>query len=856
MAPQHRVSIKNGEPGPPFRGRIPVPRNATPRGSVQPAIPGCPSGRGFVMRVLLVGPDREENLSVRYLSASLMASGFKAELARFNDPDDEPAVVEAAAGCDIVGLSMCFQARAREFLSLAQRLRRADPGVLLVAGGHFASCAAEELLRHNPAIDLVAIHEGERTIVEIAAWRARGSGPLSAIRGIAYREGAQVAFSPSRPIVENLDSLPTPDRRGPVHLLAGVPAAYLFGSRGCLGSCDYCCISTLHALAPGRRFRQRDPERIAEEMADLYHGRGARLFMFHDDNFLVPSEALNHQRLDAFERAFRRQGLDGIALFMKCRPGDATRDILARLQDMGLVRLFIGVEASTARGYASLGRRQAVEESERALRACSELGISAQYTMLAFHPDATLGTIRSDIRFMREHVDQPLNFGRVELHAGTPLERRMIDAGLARGDYLARGYSLVDPAADLACALWKLVSRERCTGEDGLLNNAIMLDFLSAVMRRFYPRARVQRLADDIEAWRLRVSGSSLEVLERIVDWVEAAPDPRDARLPGFLRELATEEDATARALLREGEELHQKLDALTLGMVGLKQRDGRLRRSPGRRRSVARHVAAVAIAFQVAGTVAAFSGCEMEERVLDVDQDGLADDLEAQIFGTSPKLADSNGDGIADASEEYDRKGVTNLEEQSMIEDLARATSAHDMKALQGLLGKGVTLDATYPEWTMPALALAAERGYPDAVKALLDAGADVNAAGYRSGATALTEAARRGSVEIVRALLEAGAAIDRKGSSGYTALMLAAWYGKADVVRVLLDAGADIAPVNSAGKSAMMIAEDQQFKDIARMIKEAEETRQHCPVHGWAGSGSRPRWNPTNRFHGQSAN
>ena len=48
--------------------------------------------------------------------------------------------------------------------------------------------------------------------------------------------------------------------------------------------------------APGKRFRQRNLERIADEMAALYHERGSRQFVFHDDNFLVPSEAINHAR--------------------------------------------------------------------------------------------------------------------------------------------------------------------------------------------------------------------------------------------------------------------------------------------------------------------------------------------------------------------------------------------------------------------------------------------------------------------------------------------------------------------------------------------------------------------------------
>src|SRR5215471_903060 len=120
------------------------------------------------MKVLLVGPDHEENLSIRYLSASLLSGGHDAALATFNSPVDASAVVNAARSADMVGLSMCFQARACEFLRLAQRIKSEDPGKFVVTGGHYASCAAEPLLKHHAEIDLVVMHEGERTLVEIA----------------------------------------------------------------------------------------------------------------------------------------------------------------------------------------------------------------------------------------------------------------------------------------------------------------------------------------------------------------------------------------------------------------------------------------------------------------------------------------------------------------------------------------------------------------------------------------------------------------------------------------------------------------------------------------------------------------
>ena len=56
------------------------------------------------MRVLLAGPDFEENLSIRYLASSLISAGHEALLAVFNSAADVEEVAEQAAEVDIVGL--------------------------------------------------------------------------------------------------------------------------------------------------------------------------------------------------------------------------------------------------------------------------------------------------------------------------------------------------------------------------------------------------------------------------------------------------------------------------------------------------------------------------------------------------------------------------------------------------------------------------------------------------------------------------------------------------------------------------------------------------------------------------------
>jgi hypothetical protein len=99
---------------------------------------------------------------------------------------------------------------------------------------------------------------------------------------------------------------------------------------------------------------------------------------------------------------------------------------------------------------------------------------------MIFHPDATLATLRSDVAFMRRFCANPLNFCRSEIYAGTPLEKRMIALGRARGDYLARVYTLSDPAAALACDLSLDLFESRCWSNGSLMQRAIGLDHLAA----------------------------------------------------------------------------------------------------------------------------------------------------------------------------------------------------------------------------------------------------------------------------------------------------------------------------------------------------------------------------------------
>lgn len=598
------------------------------------------------MRVLLVGPELEDNLTLRYLASSLRAAGHEAVIARFDTAADAPAVVEQALTADLVGLSLVFQSRATQFFDLAQAIRERSP-VPIIAGGHFATCTAEPVLEAVPALSAVVLHEGERALVAVADCGA-DPGAMRQISGLVLRDGAGFLHTEVRPALRDLDSLPHPDRSGPVRLCAGVPTASILGSRGCLQRCDYCCITTLHALAPGPRLRLRSPEDIAREVAWLYHQRGIRQLLFQDDTFLLPRKEASLARLRAIQSAWQALGVEELGLVIKCRPDELYPEVLEQLVDMGLVRVFMGIESASDQGLASLGRRQSAAAGEEALVRCAQAGVSAQFTLMVFPPDATLSTLRADLAFMRRHLGTAFNFGRAEAYAGTPLEARVLADGRARGTWLAHTYTISDPVVERVSRLAVRIFHTRCWSEGSLLQEAIGLDHLAAVLDRFRPAdARAVSLSARIHGLLYELDRDLVDHLEELVEAVVADDGAR-------LERLVRQEQCSREGLHNRVRSLRAQVEAL--GAV--QPRTGP--RLPSTPRAL---MAAVA-----SGTLVLFGGsCEYEGPPLeeqDTDGDGLTDDCE-RIYGTSNREVDSDDDGVTDPDEDHDGDGITNWEEQ-----------------------------------------------------------------------------------------------------------------------------------------------------------------------------------------------
>jgi radical SAM superfamily enzyme YgiQ (UPF0313 family) len=533
------------------------------------------------MDVLLVGAELEENLALRYLGASLRRSGHTPHYVKFDSAADTEGVIRAMQRVQpaLIGLSMTFQYRAKEFGQLAQTLReRGYPGHI-TGGGHFPTFAYKEVLDLFPAIDTIVRHEGEQTIVELC----HGT-PLPSIHGIAFRDpDGKVVCNEPRALEMNLDALPFPERFGEPQLHLGIPAAFLVGTRGCFGHCTFCCIHAYLKAAGGPMYRMRTPANIADEMLALRKDRGARMFVFHDDDFFTRDKEHDLARMIALRDALRERRVNDIALVVKARPDDVDKDVFDVLEEIGLLRVYLGIEAGSTQGLRTLGRGVDMAQNRRALDYLRKKDIYVCFNMLVFDPESSLGALRESFRFLRDYTSVPMNFCRTEIYVGTPLMTKLEREKRLVGDVFGWDYAIRDPRADRAFRIFARAFLDRNFRCDGLMNSTLGLGYHLQLLRNFYPSAMSGRLRELVDSTTRAVNTDCIGKMESILDFAGSKRSDDPKALEEFTR-CITEQ------VKHSNEQLEERVASATDEIVRAAFAPKQLRRVP---------------AWQAAGTMA-----------------------------------------------------------------------------------------------------------------------------------------------------------------------------------------------------------------------------------------------------------
>ena len=259
------------------------------------------------MRVLLIKPFSWNSakglgfpLSLGYLASSLLSAGEEVkvldlQIAAKEDYDGMLSRALSDFEPELVGITCNSHERFYSF-DIARKVKRWKD-VPVVEGGPHVTFTAEETLQHVKEIDVIALHEGEDTIVDVTKALKFGHS-LQNVKGIAYRDNGSIRKTPPRDFIEDLDRLPLPARElfdvDKYDLYLPIydrpKAMHLLTSRGCPFACRFCSAKEM----AGRKVRFSSPARIIKEMESIKssHPQYKWLFFYDDHLTLIKSRVI------------------------------------------------------------------------------------------------------------------------------------------------------------------------------------------------------------------------------------------------------------------------------------------------------------------------------------------------------------------------------------------------------------------------------------------------------------------------------------------------------------------------------------------------------------------------------------
>jgi hopanoid C-3 methylase HpnR len=273
---------------------------------------------------------------------------------------------------DAVAYSCNYLANVPEIVDLAKLTRDKLRGCFIFVGGHSASFAAEEFLRHaDGALDCVLKGEGEATVAQLLQAAQQGRPALHKVPGVVTLDG----HGPPPIFVRHLDELlPARDllsHRRKYFIGQLDPCASIEFSRGCPWDCAFCSAWTFY----GRSYRVKSPERAVEELERI---REPGVFILDDVAFIQAEHGLK------IGEAIARRGIKK-RYYLETR-GDVllrNKEVFKFWKRLGLVVMFLGLEAIDDEGLKKFRKRVTLSKNFEALEFARSLDINVAVNIIA-----------------------------------------------------------------------------------------------------------------------------------------------------------------------------------------------------------------------------------------------------------------------------------------------------------------------------------------------------------------------------------------------------------------------------------------------------------------------------------------
>lgn len=349
------------------------------------------------------------NLALRSISA--FCRKFNPEICEYTINDNVDNIIASlhSKKADVIAFS-CYIWNIEKVLYISQCLKKVNPNLIIILGGHEVSHDSKELLRENPWIDFIIRGEGEKPCYELfeALYNRRF---VDKIPSITYREEDKIMENPLGE-AGSLNDYPFAydesirDFKGKI--------VYYESSRGCPYCCSYCL------SGDSRRVDYLDLDREKKELLFFIQNE-VPLVKFVDRTFNADKKRANEIWKFIIENSRKTKFHFELAGSLI---DDNAIEILKNAPE-GIIQFEIGVQSTNENTISAIGRSIEFEDVKENVEKILALGnIHIHLDLIAglpYEDYKSFGKSFDDVVSIRPHV---LQLGFLKLLKGSRIREQ------------------------------------------------------------------------------------------------------------------------------------------------------------------------------------------------------------------------------------------------------------------------------------------------------------------------------------------------------------------------------------------------------------------------------------------------
>lgn len=316
-------------------------------------------------------------------------------------------------GADFVGFKLWNGDGFKGSLSIAEYLKKANPDLMIFAGGPHADLFKDMILKRTRCIDVVAYGDGEDIICRLAEYATGDRKDLSRIPNVIYRDSNGEIKINEMEMIHDLDSLAEPVYDEDVYpSMAGnqkIKIVSIDESRGCPFGCYFCA----QPLKSGNNTRTKSKEKIVREITHIIERYGINAFRYAGSS--TPGKLMIGVARILIEKGIKVR----YASFAEANLLNDKKE-MEFLKASGLIALFFGMESGSQKMLDSIHKCLKVEVLKKALMASKKAGIYTVGSLIYPLPGETPETRAETLRFLEETEPDSVPVQFAGLYPGTP----------------------------------------------------------------------------------------------------------------------------------------------------------------------------------------------------------------------------------------------------------------------------------------------------------------------------------------------------------------------------------------------------------------------------------------------------